>query len=93
MIKKCPIILESWSLDEVAECLSGLSRSTCDELWELVVAAERKGTDKPLGGDGSDGTTEIPIISSGEYDTDLVAGWPRLSDKAREEICRAAEML
>jgi len=85
-LSKVPDGFETWSADEVAECVQGITPATSDELWEAVVKSEKAGTAKPLGGDGSDGTTEIPIVSSGEYGTDLVAVWPRLSLEARTNI-------
>jgi hypothetical protein len=88
---KVPDGLETWSMDEVSECLNGLPASASDELWKLVSESEQAGTDKPLGGDGSDGTTEEPIVSSGEYGTDLAVGWPQLSLETRIAIYEAAE--
>lgn len=88
-ISKAPKCLTYRSLDEVAECVDGLTSETYNELWGLLVEAKKAGTDKPLGGDGSDGTTEEPIVSSGEYGSDLVAGWPKLSESARQNICEA----
>jgi len=88
-----PDIYRYRSLDEVAECVSGITKETHAELWQLLVDSEKEGTDKPLGGDGSDGTTEEPIVSDGEYGSDLVAGWPKLSQEARRNIiaCAAKE--
>lgn len=90
-LDKPPERLETWSVDEVAECLSGIASGTYDELWKCMVDAEASGTDKPLGGDGSNGTTEIPIVSSGEYESDLVAAWPKLSEEARRNIIQCAK--
>lgn len=85
-----PEHLKHWSLDEVAECLEGLSQETYSELWEMLELAEHK---KPLGGDGSNGTTEEPLITEGEYDSDLAAAWPKLSAESRLNIAQAAERL
>jgi hypothetical protein len=89
-LTKAPVSLRTWSVDEVAECLGGIDREVYNELWECLEDAEKAGTDKPLGGDGSDGTIEEPIISSGEYGSDLVAVWPKLSSKAKLQIHEAA---
>lgn len=86
-----PESLEHYSADEVAECVSGISKETYAELWNALGEAEAAGTAKPLGGDGSDGTIEEPVITSGEYGSDLVAIWPRLSEAARRNIHQAAE--
>lgn len=90
---KVPDVLRFWSVDTVAECVPGLTRETYAELWQLLDKAVAAGTAKPVGGDGSNGTTEEPIVSSGEYGSDLVAAWPHLSAAARENICKAAAKL
>jgi hypothetical protein len=86
-MQEVPVMLRTWSADEVAECLDGITVKTYQELWQKVVESEHAGTDKPSGGDGSDGTFEEPVITEGEYGTDLVAVWPLLSDAARQNIC------
>lgn len=88
--KEVPWALRTWSVDEVAECLPGITPDVYDELWQCMADAEAAGKDKPLGGDGSDGTTEEPIVSSGEYASDLAAAWPKLSDKAKLQIHEAS---
>lgn len=90
-LKYPPVRLRTWSVDEVAECLEGVSEATYAELWKCMSDAEAAGTDKPTGGDGSDGTTEEPIVSEGEYGSDLVAAWPKLSDEAKKNIHEAAD--
>lgn len=90
-INKYPEKFRFWSVDEVSECVSGITQATTTELWDIIVEAEKAGTAKPLGGDGSDGTTEEPIVSDGEYATDLPAAWPKLSEAARRNIHEAAE--
>ena len=84
---KAPESLRHYSVDEVAECVSGITTDTYAELWNYLGKAENP---KPMGGDGSDGTTEEPIVSSGEYGTDLVAAWPHLSEAARQNIRECA---
>jgi hypothetical protein len=82
-----------YSVDEVAECVPGITEETYAELWNALGEAEAAGTAKPLGGDGSDGTIEEPVISSGEYGSDLVAAWPKLSEAARANIHEAAKAM
>lgn len=89
-IENPPEIFVHYSADEVAECVSGITPETYAELWNALGEAEAAGTAKPLGGDGSDGTTEEPIVSSGEYGSDLVSVWPKLSEAARTNIHEAA---
>ena len=43
---------------------------------------------KPLGGDGSNGTTEIPIVDD-RYSDQPKAFWPKLPPEVQAEIARA----
>ena len=86
----CPESLKYYSLDEVAECIKGITKETYIELWKLLEQGENP---KPLGGDGSNNTTEEPIISSGEYSSDLAAGWNYLSKIAQHNIIEASKSL
>jgi hypothetical protein len=88
---RCPVEIETWSADEVAECLDGISTETYAELWSALEQAEKAGTAKPLGGDGSGGTIEEPIVSRGEYASDIVAVWGNLSLDARTDIIKAVK--
>jgi hypothetical protein len=92
-IEKAPDRFQYYSVDEVAETVSGITKETYSELWNALGEAEEAGKAKPLGGDGSDGTTEEPIYSEGEYDSDLVAAWPNLSEAARTNIHEAAKAM
>ena len=89
-ITKAPEAFSHFSVDEVAECVEGITKETYAELWQSLEDAHKAGTAKPLGGDGSDGTIEEPVITSGSYDSDLVAAWPKLSEAARRNICEVA---
>jgi hypothetical protein len=80
-----------YTVDEVAETVSGISSDTYAELWDILIEAEIHGTAKPLGGDGSNGTAEEPIVSSGEYASDLVSAWSKLSKEAKVNIHKAAK--
>ena len=88
-MKQVPELLRHWSLDEVAECLDGLTSESYADLWQTLSEAEQAGKAKPPGGDGSDGTFEEPVITSGEYGSDLVAGWPLLKESTRINIIEA----
>lgn len=83
-----PDKLEYWEVDEVAECIEGINESTYVELWKMLEQAANNGTAKPLGGDGSDGTTEEPIVSN-YYGSSLKTVWGKLSKEARENISEA----
>jgi len=81
------------SMDEVAETIDGIHTDTYKELWDLMQKSVEDGTAKPMGGDGSEGTAEEPIVSSGEYGTDMASGWKHLSDAARQNITEATKAL
>lgn len=94
---KPPDNLRFYSVDEVSECVAGITGETSRELWDALNDSVKAGTCKPSGGDhcepstpGHVGTTEEPIVSDGEYGSDLVAAWPKLSESARVNICQAA---
>ena len=96
-LSKPPSCYEYWSVDEVSECAAGIDDRTTRELWDALHESVQAGTAKPMGGDtctpsspGKIGTTEEPIVSNGQYGTDLVAAWPKLSEHARKNIHRAA---
>lgn len=90
-IDEVPEALRYYSLDEVAETVSGISYATYMELWHLLGQAEEAGTAKPLGGDGSGNTIEEPVITSGEYGSDLCAAWHLLSEASRVDIWEAVK--
>ena len=89
-LTKPPEKLQTWAVDEVAECLEGITTEVYNELWQCLADAHAAGKAKPLGGDGSNGTIEEPVITSGEYDSDLAAAWPKLSEEAKQQIHAAA---
>ena len=76
--------LEYWTADEIAECLDGVSVATASRLWSFVGT----GNDKPLGGDGSNGTTEVPIHDH-RYGNQPKAFWSELTTAEKEEITKA----
>jgi hypothetical protein len=92
-ISQVPEEFKYYSVDEVAECVDGITSDTYKELWAALEAAHKAGTAKPMGGDGSWGTIEETVITSGAYGSDIAAAWPRLSEDARRNICEAAERL
>lgn len=59
------------------------------DLRQINKICELIGTMKPS---GSDGTFEEPVVTTGEYGSDLVAAWPKLSEKAKLNIHKAAEV-
>ena len=81
---KIPTGLEYWTADEIAECLGGIAMATRQRLWEFVGGTD----DKPLGGDGSNGTTEIPIVDH-SYGNQPRAFWSKLTKAQQEEIATA----
>ncbi len=86
-----PECFSHYSVDEIAECVDGITKETYAELWGALEKAHEAGTAKPLGGDGSEGTTEEPIVSNGEFGSDLAAAWPHLSEDARNNIIACAK--
>ncbi len=56
-------------------------------LWELQGAADSQ---KPLGGDGSDGTTEEPIVSD-QFGNSMRQLWSQLDEEERQVIVDAWE--
>jgi hypothetical protein len=81
-----PETLTYWTADEVAECLP-ISRELSGKLWEILDDAQNP---TPLGGDGSDGTVELPCGRL-DLDNDDKAGhwWGRLSAAEQAEVAEA----
>ena len=84
MSSEIPTGLAYWTADQLAECLS-VSHDTYVRLWEIVAECEKVGTAMPLGGDGSEGTTELPIIAD-SYSNQPHAFWEALTIGQQEEI-------
>lgn len=80
---KCPDCYEYSTPDEVAECM-GVNNSTYKELWGVM--GNPKFKKRSLGGDGSNGTSEVPDDFSGS----LPDAWELLSDDAKQDIIRTA---
>jgi hypothetical protein len=74
-----PEALKYWSADEVAECLDGISSNLYRKLWQIETDNPNS---KPLGGDGSNGTVEEPVISS-EYGQHW---WDQLTEEEQKVI-------
>jgi hypothetical protein len=87
---KCPSSLDIVRLDELAECYDGISMALSTKLWRLTSEASEAGRAQPLGGDGSNGTTEIPIVG-GDYDNLVGNAWHHFTEEERAEIVKAAE--
>ena len=88
--------LECWTADEVAECLSFerfLGKDESDalyvKLWNFAADARLP---TPLGGDGTDGTVELPC---GRLDADnddkARHWWHKLSGREQQAILQALE--
>lgn len=81
-----PSDLEYWTADQVSECLS-ISSQLSGKLWKFSDDSENP---TPLGGDGSDGTVEVP---DGLLDlsNDDKAGhwWGKLTEEEQAEIVTA----
>jgi hypothetical protein len=82
-----PSNLETWTPDEVAECVNGINEETYKELWAVMDNPNFK--KRPLGGDGSNGTTEVPDDFSGS----LSDAWPLLSAAAKANIFEAGKKM
>jgi len=81
--------LEYWTADEIAECLPMIGTGDLyRKLWGFVVDAGEAGTAKPLGGDGSNGTTEIPIVSD-SYEAQPKAFWAKLTEAEQATVIEA----
>ncbi len=71
--------------DEISECVDGITKETSRELWAVATECSMDKTAKPLGGDGSDGTTEEPIHSE-DYANQPKQFWPKLTEAAQANI-------
>jgi len=70
-----------WTADEVAECLD-----VGNELYaKLYSLANEASNHKPLGGDGSDGTTEEPIVAN-DCGNSMKQLWDKLTPEEQEQI-------
>ena len=83
-IIECPV--PDWRPDEVAECVDGLSGATCARLWNITAELKRTGRGVPLGGDGSNGTVEVPPAPGSFASGRMSSIWPLLTDDERAEI-------
>ncbi len=68
-------LFDVWSPDEAAECLPGLSDSTCSALWDLVAEYD----DRPR--------SEVPDDFGSRC---LSLWWDRLTEAQQEEVNAAA---
>ena len=90
----CPDSIAWMGLTEIAECrLSPKDDSDWSlykKLWEITCDAEQAGKAQPLGGDGSNGTSEEPIIG-GNYDNVLGRAWHRFTPEEQAKIIEATK--
>lgn len=84
---QCPKYIDWITLDTIAECYP-VSKELYKKLWELTAEAERANKAQPLGGDGSDNTTEIPIYG-GIYDNVLKHAWNKFTEDEQKELIKA----
>ena len=86
---ECPMELEMWTADEVAECIPGVSTALYRKLWRFLEDADNP---TPLGGDGSNGTVEYP---DGRYSRDnddkAPHWWGRLTEEEQATIVAGAK--
>ncbi len=88
--------LNYWTADEAAECLEysrhlppGGDRSLYAKLWSFIAAAENP---TPQGGDGTDGTVELPCGRlSADNDDKAPHWWGRLEPAEQAALARAYE--
>lgn len=91
-----PSLIECWTADEVAECLSyqkymseGEGIDLSHKLWQFVDEAEKP---TPLGGDGTNGTVETPEERLDPSNDDKTPHWwDRLSREEKDAIARAVK--
>ena len=82
-----PKELETWTADEVAECLD-VGDDIYNGLWNIVSEAENP---TPLGGDGSNGTVETPDGRlSADNDDKTPHWWGKFDKEDQERIVRAS---
>ena len=87
-LSKCPKSIDWMTCDTLAETVSGIYGTPLyRKLWDITSKAEKSGKAQPLGGDGSNGTTEVPIISN-EYENNLAKAWKYFTDAERKQIIR-----
>jgi hypothetical protein len=87
----CPKDIAFLTLDTIAECYDGIPEELYRKLWQLTAEAERAGTAQPLGGDGSNGTTEIPIVCE-SYDNNLGKAWPKFTPEEQQKIIEVTSL-
>jgi len=81
-----PSALEFYTADEAAECLP-VSNRLSGKLWSILAECENK---TPLGGDGSNGTSELPDVRSDtRYDDKAGHWWSLLTEEEQQEIAAA----
>ena len=82
---KVPENLSYMTPDTVAECIDGISTDTYAELWAVLNNPKFK--KRSRGGDGSNGTSEVPDDFSGS----LKDAWKLLTELAKANIIEAAK--
>ena len=85
---KIPGGLQYWRPDEVAECLP-VGEAMYRKLWTITAELERAGKAVPLGGDGTDGTIEMPPEPDAFKGGKMGAAWAKLTPAEQEEVATA----
>lgn len=87
----CPSDIDFLTCDQIAECYDGISKDLYKKLWEITSAASNAGKAQPLGGDGSNGTVEYPMICS-SYDNNLKQAWQYFTPDERKLIIKVTAL-
>lgn len=83
-----PSSLQYTTADEIAETYSGITPELYRKLWAFATLAQNP---TPLGGDGSDGTVELPCGRLNlENDDKPYAWWDKLIDTEQQIIIEGA---
>jgi len=76
--------LQYWTADQIAECLP-VGDDTYRRLWEITAGASNP---KPLGGDGTGGTTEWPEVRD-DCGNQPRSFWKLLTEEQQKDIVQA----
>lgn len=89
---KMPDAVEFMTADEVAETLDDVEEDAYFELWHVTKEAEKAGTSRPLGGDGTDGTREDPdVLTETHHANCMPTCWAGLSDETKRVVIDAVK--
>lgn len=86
-MKKCPEEFAWVQIDTIAECYD-IPMALYTKIWGILGELEAAGKASPVGGDGSDGTIEEPVIGAG-YADELSKCWRRFTAEEQRQILTA----